>query len=171
MAGGYAAVMAKWQLSIVVAFVVIFGVTVILTGNPVYVIAAVMIAALVIGWALLNRVMTKRVAGKHESIGDAMSDESEPIPSTHLIPDNVTAAGDTPEAHDEINPHDIPAGHPGREAAEAQAERAPRDEGARTTRGDDERVRAAPKRAEHLERATRGGASPRAGGAGEQRNG
>jgi hypothetical protein len=29
--------------------------------------------------------------------------------------------GDTPEAHDEINPHDLPLDHPGREEAEEQA--------------------------------------------------
>src|SRR5919199_449753 len=113
--------MAKWQLAFVAAFVVIFGLTVVLTGNPTYVIAAVMIAALVLGWAVLNRVMTKRVESRHDSIEDAMSDESEPLPSSHLIPDNRTAAGDTPEAHDEINPHDLPPDHPGRQAAEHQA--------------------------------------------------
>lgn len=32
-----------------------------------------------------------------------------------------TAVGDTPEAHDEINPHDLPPDHPGRRAAEEQA--------------------------------------------------
>jgi hypothetical protein len=143
--------MAKWQLALVVAFLVVFGVTVILTGNPIYLIAAVMIAVLVIGWSLANRAMTKRVAAKHDSIEDAMSDESEPIPSTHLIPDNETAAGDTPEAHDEINPHDLPAGHPGRQEAERQADEQPRDDGARTTRGDEDRVRAAPKREDELE--------------------
>jgi hypothetical protein len=143
--------MAKWQLALVVAFVVIFGVTVILTGNPTYLIAAVMIAALVIGWSLLNRGMSKKVAGRHGSIEDAMSDETEPVPSTHLIPDNETAAGDTPEAHDEINPHDLPRDHPGRQAAEDQAEEEPRDDGARTTRGDEELAQAPPKREEHLE--------------------
>ena len=143
--------MAKWQIGIVGAFLVIFGLTVILTGNPVYLIAAVMIAVLVVAWSLVNRAMAKRVTAKHDSIEDAMSDETEPIPSTHLIPDNDTAAGDTPEAHDEINPHDLPAGHPGREAAEKQAEEQPRDDGARTTRGDEDRVRAAPERDEHLE--------------------
>ena len=143
--------MAKWQIALVAAFLVIFGVTVVLTGNPLYLIAAVMIAALVVGWALLNRAMTKRVASRHDSIEDAMSDEDEPIPSTHLIPDNETAAGDTPEAHDEINPHDLPAGHPGREAAEKQAEQEPSDDDARTTRGDDELARSAPKRDERLE--------------------
>jgi hypothetical protein len=143
--------MAKWQIALVAAFVVIFGVTVILTGNPVYLIAAVMVAVLVVGYALVNHGLTKRVAARHDSIEDAMADENEPIPSTHLIPDNETAAGDTPEAHDEINPHDLPAGHPGREAAEAKAAEEPDDDGARTTRGDEERLRAAPQRNEHLE--------------------
>ncbi len=32
-----------------------------------------------------------------------------------------TAVGDTPEAHDEINPHDLPPDHPGRQVAEEQA--------------------------------------------------
>src|SRR3954452_15618890 len=143
--------MAKWQLALVGAFLVVFGLTVILTGNPIYLIAAVMIAVLVVGWSLLNRAMTKRVAAKHDSIEDAMSDESEPIPSTHLIPDNETAAGDTPEAHDEINPRGPPAAHPAREEAERQAEEQPRADGARTTRGDEDRVQAAPKRDDDLE--------------------
>jgi hypothetical protein len=143
--------MAKWQLLVIAVFLGVFGITVILTGNPAYLIAAAMIAALVVGWALLNRAMTKRVATKHDSIEDAMSDESEPIPSTHLIPDNETAAGDTPEAHDELNPHDLPPDHPGRAEAERQAEEEPSDDGARTTRGDDELAQAAPEREAHLE--------------------
>jgi hypothetical protein len=138
--------MAKWQLAFVAAFVVIFGVTVILTGNPTYIIAAVMIAALVLGWAVLNRVMTTRVESRHDSIEDAMSDESEPLPSSHLIPDNRTAAGDTPEAHDEINPHDLPPDHPGRHAAEGQAGG---EDG--TTRGDEELLDVGPDRDERLE--------------------
>jgi hypothetical protein len=36
-------------------------------------------------------------------------------------PDDETPAGDTPEAHDEISPHDLPKDHPGREAAEELA--------------------------------------------------
>ena len=45
--------------------------------------------------------------------------------------DDDTPLGDTPEAHDEISPHDLPPGHPGRHAAEEQA----REHGG-TTRGD-----------------------------------
>ena len=56
-------------------------------------------------------------------------DSSEPLGP--MTPDEQTPLGDTPEAHDEISPHDLPPGHPGREAAERQAGS---DEG--TTEGD-----------------------------------
>jgi hypothetical protein len=141
--------MAKWQLGGIVVFVVLFGLTVILTGQPVYILSALLLAAVVFGYATVNWAMTKRVASKHDSLEDAMSDET--LPTSHLIPDDSTPAGDTPEAHDEINPHDLPAGHPGRQEAEHRASEEPRDDGARTTRGDDELARAAPKRTERLE--------------------
>ncbi len=38
-----------------------------------------------------------------------------------LTPDDETPLGDTPEAHDEISPHDLPPGHPGRDEAEREA--------------------------------------------------
>ena len=44
-------------------------------------------------------------------------DEAEE-PLGPMTPDEETALGDTPEAHDEINPHDLPKDHPGREQAE-----------------------------------------------------
>jgi hypothetical protein len=55
--------------------------------------------------------------------------EHEPPPHDHqadeplgpLTPDDETPLGDTPEAHDEISPHDLPPGHPGRAEAERQA--------------------------------------------------
>lgn len=51
-----------------------------------------------------------------------------------MTPDEETPAGDTPEAHDEVTPHDLPRDHPGREAAEDRTS----DEGDQggTTRGD-----------------------------------
>jgi hypothetical protein len=47
-------------------------------------------------------------------------DESrEPLgPAT---PDEETPLGDSPEAHDEVSPHDLPPDHPGRREAERQA--------------------------------------------------
>jgi hypothetical protein len=112
------------------------------------ILTVVVLVAAVLG---LNGLLRRRVTARHDSLEDAMSDENEPVPSAHLIPDNETAAGDTPEAHDEINPHDLPAGHPGREAAERKAEEEPSDDGARTTRGDEERLQAPPERDEKLE--------------------
>ena len=114
-------------------------------------IAILTVVVLVAAVLALNGLLRKRVTSRHDSLEDAMSDENEPVPSAHLIPDNETAAGDTPEAHDEINPHDLPPDHPGRQAAEEQAAEEPRDDGARTTRGDDELAQARPKREEHLE--------------------
>ena len=38
-----------------------------------------------------------------------------------FTPDDETAAGDTPEAHDELSPHDLPASHPGRQEAERRS--------------------------------------------------
>lgn len=47
------------------------------------------------------------------------SHSSEPLgPVTQ---DEDTELGDTPEAHDEISPHDLPPGHPGRDEAERLA--------------------------------------------------
>jgi HAMP domain-containing protein len=127
--------MAKWQLGSVVAFVVIFGLTALITGSVLFFIPALILAALVIAYALLNLALTRRVEARHDSLEDAMSDETEPLPSSHLIPDDSTPAGDTPEAHDEINPHDLPPDHPGRRAAEEQAGgEGPGEAG--TTRGD-----------------------------------
>ena len=47
-------------------------------------------------------------------------DASEPLGP--FTPDDETPAGDTPEAHDEITPHDLPKDHPGRAAAEEEAD-------------------------------------------------
>jgi hypothetical protein len=47
------------------------------------------------------------------------SESSEPLGP--MTPDEETALGDTPEAHDEISPHDLPPGHPGRDEAERLA--------------------------------------------------
>ena len=48
---------------------------------------------------------------------DKESDE----PLGPVTPDEETPLGDTPEAHDEISPHDLPKDHPGRREAEKEA--------------------------------------------------
>ncbi|MDX6724739.1 MAG: hypothetical protein QOD73_3143 [Solirubrobacteraceae bacterium] len=150
--------MAKWQVATVAAFVAIFGLTALITGSVLFFIPALILAALVIGYALVNLALTRRVEARHDSLEDAMSDETEPLPSSHLIPDDSTPAGDTPEAHDEINPHDLPPDHPGRRAAEEQAGGEGPGE-ARTTRGDADPSEAADEGTDRFDRprAERGG--------------
>lgn len=47
------------------------------------------------------------------------SQSSEPLGP--MTPDEETPLGDTPEAHDELSPHDLPPDHPGRKQAEREA--------------------------------------------------
>ncbi len=45
-------------------------------------------------------------------------DDAAEEPLGPFTPDDETPLGDTPEAHDEISPHDLPPDHPGRREAE-----------------------------------------------------
>ncbi|WP_205695998.1 hypothetical protein [Conexibacter sp. SYSU D00693] len=49
------------------------------------------------------------------------ADEGKDEPLGPFTPDDERPAGDTPEAHDEISPHDLPPDHPGRLEAERLA--------------------------------------------------
>ena len=51
----------------------------------------------------------------------APHDRSASEPLGPLTPDDETPLGDTPEAHDEIIPQDLPKDHPGRQEAERMA--------------------------------------------------
>jgi hypothetical protein len=59
-------------------------------------------------------------------------DEDAREPLGPFTPDSETPLGDTPEAHDELTPHDLPTDHASRDAAEREA--AERGDG--TFRGD-----------------------------------
>jgi len=48
--------------------------------------------------------------------------EHEREPLGPVTPDDETDLGDTPEAHDEISPVDLPPDHPGRRQAEREAD-------------------------------------------------
>lgn len=136
---------------LLIAFAAVVGVALflsaVLTGQPEYLISsglvALVIAAIVVG----EKLLSKRVMHRHgDDPSEAIADEEEPLPSTHVITDDDTALGDTPEAHMEISPRDLPPDHPGRKAAEVQAGG---DQG--TTRGDEDRLSVGPKRRDSLE--------------------
>jgi hypothetical protein len=56
--------------------------------------------------------------GRHDP---APHDSSADEPLGPMTPDDERPLGDTPEAHDEIVPEDLPKDHPGRQAAEEMA--------------------------------------------------
>jgi hypothetical protein len=68
-------------------------------------------------WVATSRAKTRPGTRKRDP---AAADEDDPFAGVGA--DDARPLGDTPEAHDEITPHDLPAGHPGRHAAERQAE-------------------------------------------------
>jgi len=132
------------MIGVVVAFFLIYSLTVLITGRPEWILPVLVLTVLVLGYALANWLITRRVVREHGSLEQAMSESDDPVPATHLIADEDTALGDTPEAHDEITPHDLPKSHPGR----AEVEERLGDEGdrrdARTTRGDADPSEAVP---------------------------
>jgi hypothetical protein len=65
--------------------------------------------------------------------GNADADATDNVPKQTARSDRPL--GDTPEAHDEISPHDLPLDNPGRPAAEAQAGAPGSDPDEGTTRG------------------------------------
>src|SRR5437867_1628484 len=113
--------MSRSQAAVVAGFFAILFVIVIAAGEPLFIIPIALIGGLIAGWFVVTRTTTDRIAGKHRGgIDEAVSDEREPIPATHLMEDHERPLGDTPEAHDKINPRDIPPGSPARREAEAR---------------------------------------------------
>ena len=73
---------------------------------PVLILAAILAIAFV-----AFRVIAQRGGSDQDSTSNFPNQE----------PRGERPLGDTPEAHDEINPHDLPLDHPGREKAEEVA--------------------------------------------------
>jgi hypothetical protein len=69
-------------------------------------------------WIATVRVKTPADAARHRDPAAAGADDE----FAGVGADDSRPLGDTPEAHDEITPHDLPRGHPGRGAAERQAD-------------------------------------------------
>jgi hypothetical protein len=83
---------------------------------------ATLLAALIPGTAAAAWLATTRTKTPRREVtrDPAADDRDDPFPGLGM--DDERPLGDTPEAHDEINPHDLPLDNPGRHAAERQAE-------------------------------------------------
>ncbi|HEX8206856.1 MAG TPA: hypothetical protein VF587_12420 [Solirubrobacteraceae bacterium] len=90
------------------------------------VIAIVAWVAIGIGGALVVLLLAAICAGVflvYRTAGTSRSAASDNTDATpRLRAEGNRPLGDTPEAHDEINPHDLPPDHPGRHAAEEMAQ-------------------------------------------------
>jgi len=69
-------------------------------------------------WVATARAKTREAAPSHRDPAAADDDDE----FAGVGADEVRPLGDTPEAHDEISPRDLPVGHPGRAEAERQAD-------------------------------------------------
>jgi hypothetical protein len=91
--------------------------------GPDYALAALLAGAIPMTatalWLATARRMTVEEDG---ALRSDPAEENGPLPAIGM--DDATPLGDTPEAHDEISPHDLPLSHPGRHATERQADRA-----------------------------------------------
>ena len=74
------------------------------------------IPVLVLGALCVGAAIAYRTIGTSRS---APTDSTDSVP--RLSAEGNRPLGDTPQAHDEINPHDLPPDHPGRHAAEEMA--------------------------------------------------
>jgi len=91
-------------------------------GVP-FVVAAIA-AFLIPGTATALAVATARSSTVETSDGrlvDLSREDQGPVPRLGF--DNSRPLGDSPDLHDDLDPHDLPLDHPGRKAAEHEAER------------------------------------------------
>ena len=82
-------------------------------------IAVLLVGLLTAGGASLWAASSRRKAAR-AARRPVAADRDDAVPG--MAPDRERPLGDTPEAHDEISAHDLPKEHPGRRAAERQAE-------------------------------------------------
>jgi hypothetical protein len=94
--------------------------------GPDYAIAALLAGTIPATAATLTYATARRKTRQAEDghMEDLSTEDQSPFPGIGM--DDKTPLGDSPELHDEITPHDLPPGHPGRRRAEGQEQSQPR---------------------------------------------
>jgi hypothetical protein len=110
-------------LLIAAGFFLVVAVAAAISGGIEWAIPIAILAAVVGGYAGVNKGLQKRELDLHGGDKDAVQRDSSDggLPKTHVAADDETALGDTPEVHSQISPHDFPKGAPERQAAEEMA--------------------------------------------------
>jgi hypothetical protein len=111
-------------LLIAAGFFAVIAVAAAISGGIEWAIPIAILAVIVGLYAGLNKALQNKEMSRHGGDEDeALRDSSEGgLPKAHVIGDDQTALGDTPEVHAEVSPHDFPKGAPERQAAEEMAE-------------------------------------------------
>jgi hypothetical protein len=124
-------------LLVAAVFFLVIAVAAAIAGGIEWAIPIAIIAVIVGAYAGLNKKLADSEMSSHGGDADrALRDGSEGgLPKAHVIGDDETALGDTPEVHAEISPHDYPKGAPERQAAEEMAAQDTGEGEADTTRG------------------------------------
>jgi hypothetical protein len=124
-------------LLVAAGFFLVIAIAAAIAGGIEWAIPIAIIAVIVGAYAGVNKKLATSEMSSHGGDADrALRDGSEGgLPKTHVIGDDETALGDTPEVHAEISPHDYPKGAPERQAAEEMADQDTGEGEADTTRG------------------------------------
>jgi hypothetical protein len=110
-------------LLVAAGFFLVIAVAAAISGGIEWAIPIALLACVVGAYAGVNKKLQQTEMDKHGGDEDeALRDGSEGgLPKAHVIGDDQTALGDTPEVHSAISPHDFPKGAPERHAAEEMA--------------------------------------------------
>jgi hypothetical protein len=110
-------------LLLVGSFFLVVAIAAAIAGGIEWAIPIAILALIVFAYALANAKLTQREMDRHHGDpNEALRDSHEGgLPKAHVIGDEETALGDTPEVHAEVSPHDFPKGAPERRAAEEMA--------------------------------------------------
>jgi hypothetical protein len=87
-----------------------------------YVIPVVVLVAIVLAFVAFHSTVGAAKKSRYGTVGEAERHGQDAVP--YVSVDDARAAGGTPEAHADLNPHDFPPDHPSRPAVEEEAERA-----------------------------------------------
>lgn len=104
--------MSRGVLGVLLVALAAFVVAALLTGDAIWVVPVLVLLGVVAVAFAGHLGLSKHV----EATGGDTA-----LPASHIEGDEATALGDTPEAHDELSPHDLPVDHPGRQEAERRA--------------------------------------------------
>ena len=104
--------MSRTVLLVLLAVIAAFVVAALLTGDAIWVVPVLVLFGVVAVGFAGHLGLRKHVEN---------TDGDTALPASHLEAEDETALGGTPEAHEDLSPHDLPVDHPGRQEAERRS--------------------------------------------------